>query len=143
MFDVSMLAVADTADIHILGPDRSPLYADANKTQPCIITIYGPGSPQAAAEAAARNARNLELMQQAVGGKLELSADEQAKQRLDKLVARTAGMENLSHADAAAAQGLAGLARAIYSDRRIGFIAQYIESVMDDWSRFLPKSPTN
>jgi hypothetical protein len=139
MVDATHYAARDTDELTIDAPDGDPMKGtDGGKV---VVVIFGPGSEQAEAVKAAQNKRNMELMKRA-GGKLDLSPEELRKQRIARLVGRTAEIRNLGH-PGAASTSTADVATAIYSDRTIGFIAEQVEQAMDDWSRFTKRSATS
>lgn len=139
MTDIYDFAAADTAVMTVKHPATDEPFLFDGK--PALITMYGPGSPRAAEWEARRNSRVMALAK-ANNGKIELSAKEQTWQRIEKLVMMTVSIENLP---CKAAEGKTGddLARAIYSDRQIGFVADQADTFQGGWAPFMPASATS
>lgn len=134
MFDITTQAVAETAPIHVRGADGLPLYHDG---KPVRILLYSPGSPAFAEVEDRQTARAVKRMQDN-DGKLTVAPQEQRSAELaDDLASVTAGFENLAYPPAGDQQGKE-LYRALYSDKRLGFIAEQVQKALRDWGNFAP-----
>lgn len=131
MLNLKTLAAAATATLHLKGADDELLFADDARTLPLELDLYGPGSPAAAAVEAERNSRNLALMKKN-GGKLELSPEEQRRQKLNRLVAHVAAARNINYDDLAGMDAV----RPLLADTELGFIAQQVDTFIVDWANF-------
>jgi len=141
-FDIAALAVSDTSILHLKGPDDELLYSDAEKTQPVTVELYGPGSDQYAAVEKRISDRNIERMLKGKK-KAQISAESAKADRLEKLIGCTKAFSpNFRYTPAGDAQGDA-FHRAVYSDPRIGFIADQVLAHIGDWANFTPSSATS
>jgi hypothetical protein len=132
MFDITTQAVADTAPIHIKGADGSHLYLDG---KPVRIILYSPGSSTFAEVEDRQTARAVKRMQDNDGKvsvpPLEVRDAEQA----EDLATLTAGFENLGYPPAGEKQGKE-LYRALYADKKLGFIVTQVQKALRDWGNF-------
>lgn len=136
--DIRSLAVADTARLHLRGPDDKLLYEGADSSRPVVVVVYGPGSKQHAQAQAAQSNRLLALLQRH-GKKIEQTVDQKAEEAAEFLADCTQGFEHLSY-DALSGRDLA---LAVYRDRRIGFVADQVAKFLGDWGNFTNGSATN
>ena len=136
-FDISKLAVEDTATLHLKGPDGELLYADADRKKPLQIVLYGPGSDAYGLVESRQSARALKRMQDSDGKLTVAPHEERAKEAAEDLAAITAGFENISYG-ADPAQKLEGqkLFIAVYADPKLGFIAKQARQFVADWGNF-------
>jgi len=142
MFDITTQAVVDTATIHVKNAAGEPLYADAERTKPVQIIIYGPGSKAHGAVEARQSTRALKRMQDNDGRITAPTAEERAQEAAEDLAALTVRFENLSYPPAGDKQG-AELFEALYRDQRLGFIGKQITKHLADWGNFKPGSAGN
>jgi len=63
MFDITTEAVADTATIHVKNAQGELLYADADRTKPVQIVVFGPGSKAYGLVEARQSTRAVKRMQ--------------------------------------------------------------------------------
>jgi len=138
--DISTIAVADTAAIHLKDAKGEPLY-DAN-SNPVRIHVYGPGSKQFAAIEAKQSARALKRMQDNEGKVTAAPPEQRAQETAEDLAAITARFENLTYSPAGDKQG-AELYEALYLDRTLGFITRQVTKFVDDWGNFSRSSASN
>lgn len=127
--DIKTLGVAETKVLHLVGPDKKPLYGEDGK--PLTVTIYGPGSRQYA-QAQARNlSRTVEQMQR--GNQVQATPEEKAQFLAECTKEFSANIEY---------DGLQGeaLFRAVYADLSIGFIADQVIKEVGEWSSFMRAS---
>lgn len=136
-YDITQQAVADTAPIHIKGADGVHLYHDK---KPVRIIVYGPGS-DAFAEVDERQTARAIKRREDNDGKLAIGSKEEREAELaEDLATLTVGFENLSYPPAGDAQGKE-LFRALYADKKLGFIAAQVQKTLRDWGNF--KSSSN
>lgn len=132
--DASTLRVADTASIHLKSADGVPLMHDGN---PVRVTIYGPGSAQAAAIETRETNRTVRRMNENGGRLTAPTADERRAEVAEDLAAITVAFENLTYGYKVGAQ----LFEAVYADPALGFITAQVQKARDDWGKFKSASP--
>lgn len=127
--DFRNLAVQETSVLHLRSATDEPMVDEQGN--PYTITVYGPGSKQWVQANAAQTAR---LLQKVKGGRpAEFSAEERTANQIEMLVACTKEFSpNIEY------DGQAGpaLFRAVYSDQKIGFIAEQVSKHISDWGNF-------
>jgi hypothetical protein len=135
--DIRKFAVEPTSRLHLRDATDELMYADGDESKPICAIVHGPGSKQYAKAQAAQQNRIIDKLKRK--GKTEQSADQIAAEKAEFLADCTAGFENLEY------DGLTGdaLARAVYGDTSIGFIADQVAKWMGDWSNFTKGSVTN
>lgn len=138
MFDITSQAVADTATIHVKNAAGEPLYADAERTKPVQIVIYGPGSAAFAAIETKQSARAVKRLKDNDGELSPTTAEDRTKQTAEDLAAITVSFENFKYPPAGDAQG-AALFEAVYADPKLGFIPKQVSKFVTDWSNFAGK----
>ncbi len=139
MFDITSVAVEDTATIHVKNAAGEPLYADAERTLPIQIKVHGPGSKAYGAVEARQSSRALRRMADNDGKITAATAEERAAETAEDLAALTIGFENFSYPPAGKAQGVE-LFQAVYRDQKLGFITKQVSKHLADWSNFKPGS---
>ncbi|HEY0130112.1 MAG TPA: hypothetical protein VGB57_01820 [Allosphingosinicella sp.] len=135
MFDITTQAVNDTATIHIKGADGELLYADADRTLPCEIVIYGPGSKAFGLLEARQSARVIKRMQENDGKITVAPFEERARETAEDLASITVAFNNFDYPPAGDAQGVE-LFTALYSAPRLGFIPRQVTKHLGDWGNF-------
>jgi hypothetical protein len=138
MFDITKVATSDTSLLHLRGPEDELLF-DADKN-PVQVELYGPGSRPYVQAQTKRANRSVQRLQKK--GKFEMSSDEQITEQAEFLTAITARFINLSYPPAGDAQG-SDLAKAVYSDPKIGFIAEQVSKHAGEWGNFTSSSATS
>ncbi|MFA7278638.1 MAG: hypothetical protein WC100_00920 [Sterolibacterium sp.] len=140
--DIKKFAVEPTSRLHLRDADDELMYvagADGkpDKSKPIAVNLYGPGSKQYAKAQAAQQNRMMDKLKRK--GKTEQSAEQIAAEKAEFLSAITASWENMEY------DGLIGddLSNAVYSDIRIGFIADQATKHVGDWANFSKASVTN
>jgi hypothetical protein len=139
MADIKKFAVEETGILPLRGPDRQPLIGDDK--QPMTVTLYSPGSKQYARAQAVRGDR---LMNKIMKGSSEAAAalteleeaqltESKAREQVEFLVRIT--KEFSSNVDYDGLKG-SDLARAIYSDITIGYIAEDVTKHLGVWANF-------
>lgn len=137
--DIRKFAVEPIGRLHLCDASGEPMYADDEKTRPIAVNLYGPGSKQHARAQAAQQNRMLDQLKRK--GKTEQSAEQKAADAAEFLAACTESFENMDY------DGITGLtealARSVYADKSIGFIADQAAQFIGDWANFTKASPTN
>ncbi|KTF70694.1 hypothetical protein ACNFJ7_02230 [Sphingomonas sp. HT-1] len=138
MFDITSQAVSETAAIHIKSATGEPLYADAERTKPVRIVIYGPASKAFAGLETRQATRSAARLKANDGDYVPVTAEERQRDTADDLTMITAGFENFTYGDG----GMSGpeLYRAVYADPRLGFITRQVVQSLGQWSAFAGKS---
>lgn len=128
-FDLSEFEISETATLDVLDVSGQALLRHG---QPVRITLHGPGSDvfvrAEARVAAAAQARAFAALRGKAG---KTDADDQHRQRAEKLAAVTAGIDNFP---------VPGGALALYSNRKLGYITSQVEAFLGDWANFKPVS---
>ena len=134
-FDVSRYELADSAVLTLQNLERTDDLTGADGKNPVKITVYSPGSTQGVrALHKAGQAAQLRL-QGLVRGKVEKNAAIAADaERVIKLVEITANIDNFP---------VEGGATAIYSNPKLGDIADQVESFFSDKANFSKASSNN
>ena len=133
MFDISKLAVKETAVIELESPDGEPLLNENGEV--LSVTVYGPGSKQFQRAQGKRNRAILEYVRK--GGK-KMKDEEQRELDAEFLADCTASFNGFVYKD------LTGydMFKAAYLDPSIGFIAEQVNKAIGDWANFTNKSAT-
>jgi hypothetical protein len=142
MFDITTQAVEDTATIHLKNAAGELLYADAERTKPVQIVIYGPGSKAFGLVDARQSARAVKRMQDNDGRVTVAPFEDRVRETAEDLAAITVRFENFSYPPAGKADG-AELFAAVYADQKIGFIAKQVTKFVADWGNFKAASPAS
>jgi hypothetical protein len=132
--DIKTKAVSVTGRLH-LRDASDELMLDNGKE--VAVNVYGPGSKQYAKAQAAQQNRVMDMLKRK--GKTEQTAEKKAAENAEFLADITESFENLEYDD------LTGhaLAMAVYSDTKIGFIADQVAKFVGDWSNFSKPSVTS
>lgn len=131
MFDISTLAVKETAVVDLESPDGERLLDDAGN--PITITVYGPGSRQYQKAQSVRNRAILEYVRK--GGK-KMKDDEQRELDADFLATCTASFNGFTYKDFIGYE----MFKAAYLDASIGFISEQVNKAIGDWANFTKAS---
>jgi hypothetical protein len=137
-FDITSVAVEETAVLELTDPNDLPLIGDGGKQ--CTIELYGPGSEPFAQAEAKRQNRLLDRLKRK--GKSELSPEEQRVEIAEFLASITVSFNGFDYPPAGKATGK-DLFRALYSDRKVGFITDQVQRFVGDWGNFTAKSETS
>lgn len=133
MSDIRKFAVEATGRLHLRDANDELMYEGE---LPMAVNLYGPGSKQYAKATAAQQNRMIDKLKRK--GKTEQSAESKAAEAAEFLTDCTASFENVDYEDLVGAE----LARAVYSDVTIGFIADQVAKHLGDWSNFTkPSTP--
>lgn len=127
-------AVAATAALHVKNAAGEPMYADAERTKPVRIHLYGPGSAQASIVEARQTARALKRMQDNDNKITAASPEERKAETAEDLAELTSHFENFD----LGADGPTGaeLHRTVYSNQALGFITKQVARFFADWGNF-------
>lgn len=135
--DIRKFAVAATSRLHLRDASDELMYADEAKTLPIAVTIFGPGSKQHAAAQAKQSNLLVNLVRKK--GDANQTAEQRREAQAEFLTACTESFENLEYGEL---QGLE-LAKAVYSDLSLGFIADQVAKHLGEWSNFSKGSTNN
>lgn len=152
-FDISTIEVEDTFDVILEHPKtKEPMLVggtevpddDGGTTMvggvPMSVTVYGPGSKQFKAAKSAQSNRNMKRAR-ASGGRVETTADEEAADVAAFLSTITVSLNHFTY------KGLApdsrDTFRAMYLDRKMGWITDQVNSQAGDWGRFTKAAPSS
>lgn len=126
MFEITSLAAKDTFTHALVNANDEPLLDAGGK--PLSVTVYGPGSKPYQKANAERTQRMMKRLQRK--GKLEMSAEEQARENAAFLAACTVSFNGWTY------KGEATAFEAAYADPSIGFIADQVSKAIGDWANF-------
>lgn len=135
MFDITTQSVDDTAVIHVKTAAGELLYADAERTKPVQIIIYGPGSKAYGLVESRQSARAVKRMQDNDGKISVAPFEERQRETAEDLAAITLRFENFAYPPAGKAEG-AELFTAVYAEAKLGFIAKQVAKFVADWGNF-------
>src|SRR4051812_37516406 len=127
MFDITKTSVEETGIVELVGADEAPLIGEDGKQ--CSITVYGPGSGAFATAEARRQNRLLDRLKRK--GKADMSAEEHRVEQAEFLVSITTTFNVFPYPPAAEATGK-DLFRALYKDRKVGFITDQVQRFVGD-----------
>jgi hypothetical protein len=137
-FDITSTAVVETAKLDLTDAEEAPLYGK-NKER-LSITLYGPGSEPFERASAKRQNRLLDRMRRK--GKTEMSAEEQRSEASEFLASITVSFNGFEYPPAGEAKERE-LFKALYMDRKLGFITDQVQRFVGDWGNFSNKSATS
>lgn len=140
--DIRKFAVEPTTTLHLRDANDEPMYVVdeagvPNLNKPIRVRLYGPGSKQYARAQAQQANRMVDKLKRK--GKTDQTAEQRAEETADFLTGCTQSFENLEYDNLEGA----ALARAVYMDSSIGFIAEQVSKHLGDWGNFTKTSTTN
>jgi hypothetical protein len=138
MLNISTLAAAASAAIHVKNSEGEPLY-DGDK--PVRIIVHGPGSRAYSTVESRQTARAVKRMNDNEGKITVASAEERRAETAEDLAAVTIAFENFTHGDGQL-QG-EDLFKAVYADQSLGYITKQVTKFIGDWGNFRPGSAGN
>jgi hypothetical protein len=138
MFDITSTAVEETAVLELTDANEAPLLGEDKKQ--LSITLYGPGSEPFGRAEAKRQNKLLERLKRK--GKADMGPEEQRAEQSEFLASITVSFNGFAYPPAGDADGK-DLFRALYSDRKVGFITDQVQKFVGDWGNFTPSSATN
>lgn len=132
--NIKKYAVAATGKLHLRDANDELMYSDGDQSKPVCVNLYGPGSKQYARAQASQNNRMIDKLKRK--GKANETAESRAAEAAEFLADCTESFENVEYEE------LTGdaLAKAIYSDITIGFIADQTAKFLGDWANFTVSS---
>lgn len=138
---IALLAVANTAFLHLKGPDDVYLYEGE---EPVGIDLFGPGSPEYARIEERQGGRVVKRMSDNDNRLSHVPIETQRAERAEDLASLTAGFRHIEHDDENGAP-LAGTAlfTAVYADPTLGWIAKQVTKFVGDWGKFKRGSGAN
>lgn len=125
--DIKKFAVSETARM-VLKDGKGDAIEEAGKQS--AIVFYGPGSKQFARALTAQNNRTVARLSK--NGGTDQTPEEKAENDVKFLVDCTHSFENIDYDKLEGA----GLYKAVYMDRSIGFIADQSSAFLGNWSNF-------
>lgn len=131
MFDITSKSVAETAILELTDANEAPLIGDGGEQ--CTITVHGPGSEPFERAAAKRQNRLVDRLKRK--GKADMSPEEQRAEQAEFLSSITESFNNFGYPPAGDATGKP-LFRALYMDRKLGFITDQVSRFVGDWGNF-------
>ena len=140
MFDITQFAPTDTAFLHLKSPvDEEPLFDGVGDARtPVGITFHAPGSAAYEAAAAKRTNRALGRSKK----KIDLTADLLRADTTSFLAEVTVSFDGLGYPPAGDATGDV-LFKALYDDRKCGWIVEQANVFLGDWANFSKGSATS
>lgn len=135
MADIRKFAVEPTGRLALRGANDDLMLTDDGKE--IAVNVYGPGSKQYAKAQAAQQNRMIDKLKRK--GQSAQTAEQIAAEKSEFLADCTASFENMEY-DALTGDALA---KAVYADISIGFIADQVAKFLGDWSNFTKESPKN
>ena len=142
--DLKNKEILDFASLHLNDESDEPMYAEnekgePDKTKPCNMVIYSPGSRQYANASARRNNRNFERLRS--NKKQNQSADEQRRESAEFLADCTHSAENFIYDGKVPASREEFIA--LYSNLKIGYIADQVAKFGAEYANFKKKSESS
>jgi len=140
MFDITQFAPAETSQLHLKSPaDEEPLFVEEGDKKLAVgITFHSPGSE--AYEAAVSRRTNRALVRSKK--KAELTADLLRSDTVSFLSDVTVSFDNLAYPPAGEDKG-EKLFRALYGDRKYGWVVEQANAHLGDWGNFTTVSATS
>lgn len=131
MLNITTLAAAAQAALHLKNADGEPLYAG---DKPVRIIVHSPGSRIYGTVEARQTARVVKRMNDNDNKMTVASAEERLAEVAEDLATITIAFENFDTGEA----NLTGeaLFRAVYSNPSLGFITRQVNKFIADWSNF-------
>ena len=140
IFDITTLETVDTTFLHLKSPiTEEPMFlGEGEDAKPIGIWLHSPGTE--AYEAAEGKRTNRALVRSK--RKIDLNADLLRGDTVDFLAEVTASFQNLGYPPAGDAQG-AKLYKALYADRRRGWVVSQVQAHLNDYANFTKASATS
>jgi hypothetical protein len=133
--DIKTFAVEETGVIELVGPNDEPMIGDDGKRM--TVTVFGPGSkPYVKAQTVMQN-KMIEKLQKRKGR--NQTAEERVREQAEFLAGCTKAFSDNIEYDALSGEALY---LAVYSDERIGYIAEQVNKHIGDWANFTKVSTT-
>lgn len=130
---------ADTCTFQPNEADGRPMVDDSDPAdvKPVLFTIYGPGTKQFRAAKARVESRAINRMR--TRGKVDITPEESARNNAEFLADITKSIDNAEYGE-----GLTGrdMYVAMYTDTKLGFLAEQVSEKCGDWANFSKGSVT-
>lgn len=133
MFDITQLATTDSGFLHLKSPaTEEHIFVELGEVKvPVGIMLHAPGSP---AYIAAENKRTNRALVRSKR-KTDLTADMLRADQVEFLTDVTASFDNLGYPPAGEAKG-EDLFKALYADRKFGWVVDQANAFLADWGNF-------
>lgn len=133
MFDITAFESSETSFMHLKSPvDEEPIMEKVGDEKfPVGITFHSPGSEAFEAASARRTNRSLHRSKR----KIDLNADLLRSDTVAFLTDVTVSFDRLGYPPASDAKG-DDLFKALYSDRKYGWVIEQANAHLGDWSSF-------
>lgn len=141
-YDITAEAVDETATIHLKNAKGELMYAGGDRTKPCQIEIWGPGSDAYGIVESRQSSRVIQRMQDNDGKVKAAPFEDRVRETADDLATLTRRFVNFGYPPAGDVQG-AELYSALYRDQKLGFITKQITAAVGDWGKFTGGSATS
>ena len=139
-FDITAFTPSDETFLHLKTPtDEEPIFVTIEgRKEPVGITYHAPGSEPYEAAVAKRTNRSLVRSKK----KLDLTADLLRADSVFFLTEITKSFDHLAYPPANGAEGDA-LFKALYADRKFGWVIEQANTHLGDWSSFTKAAATS
>ena len=139
-FDITVFESAETSFMHLKSPvDEEPIMKGKGEAKtPVGITFHSPGSAAFEKANARRTNRSLSRNKR----KIDLNADLLRADNVDFLTDVTVSFDGLAYPPAGEAKG-DELFKALYADRKFGWVVEQANAFLADWSSFTKGSATS
>jgi hypothetical protein len=135
-FDISTIEVSDTFDVEIIDTRSGDPMIHNGKV--LSVTVYGPASAKFKAAQAVANAKAMKRFRSK--GKADKTAEEEAADTASFLSAITASLNNFNYKQQTEGREVF---RALYTDPKMGFITEQVNTAAGDWANFTTASSTS
>lgn len=130
--DLSKIEIPDTAEIHVKHPTQGPLY---NGEDPVTITVYGPGSDQAAQVRRMLLKETSDKALKAGKKKIMFSGEEIDERLVRRLTIQTAAVKGMTLGGAEITPDNIG--NLVYRNPKFSWISEQVLEKIEDWEAFL------
>jgi hypothetical protein len=138
-FDITSIETNDASFLHLKHPGtEEPLFIGAgDDKQPVGISFHAPGTPGYEAASSKRTNRSLVRSKR----KIDLNADLLRADTVDFLADVTVSFDHLGYPPAGELTGR-DLFKALYGDRKFGWVIEQVNGHLADWASFTKGSAT-
>lgn len=141
-YDIAAEAVDETATIDLKNAKGEMMYAGGDRTKPCQIEIWGPGSDAYGIVESRQSSRVIQRMQDNDGKVKAAPFEDRIRETAEDLATLTRRFINFGYSKAGDAQGF-DLYAALYRDQKLGFITKQVTAAVSDWGKFKNGSEPN
>ncbi len=140
MFDIAEFDSKTTSFMHLKSPvDEEPIFTKAGEDKVAVgITFHTPGSEAYEGAVSRRTNRALSRSKR----KIDLTADLLRSDTVSFLTDVTVSFDHLGYSPAGEAKG-EDLFKALYADRKYGWVIEQANAHLGDWSSFTKGSATS